>query len=139
MLLLPPSPPHTPKVLSLTRVSERGARQLEADLKYLSNVFHALDLAPPPALEYLTMLVALGGEEAASHLAQETVAGERWYRLCRCCGCLLLPCFCLLLFVAGVGVVVFFGGTILFVGCCCGPVLLAIVFCWSRCGLLLFF
>lgn len=64
------------KVLSLPQLSERGARHLEADVKYLSNVFNALDLAAPPVLEHLSMLAALGREEAATHLAQETVTGE---------------------------------------------------------------
>eukprot|EP00904_Undaria_pinnatifida_P008473 jgi/Undpi1/4756/HiC_scaffold_18.g08109.m1 len=64
------------KMLSLPRLSERGVKHLEADLKYLSNVFHALDLAPPHALEHVSMLASLGKEEAASHLAQETSAGK---------------------------------------------------------------
>ena len=65
-----------PKVLALPRLSERGVKHLEADLKYLSNVFHALDLSAPPVLEHVTSLVELGTEEAYGHLAQETVAGE---------------------------------------------------------------
>lgn len=52
-------------------------KHLEADLKYLSNVFHALDLPAPPVLEHLNVLAALGRDEAATHLAQETVAGKK--------------------------------------------------------------
>ncbi len=64
------------KVLSLQQLSDRGVKHLEADVKYLTNVFHALDLAAPPVLEHLGLLAALGKDEAATHLAQETVAGE---------------------------------------------------------------
>eukprot|EP00903_Cladosiphon_okamuranus_P014110 g13116.t1 len=63
------------KVLTLPQLSERGVKHLEADLKYLSNVFHALDLPAPPVLEHLSVLAGLGRDEAVTHLAQETVAG----------------------------------------------------------------
>lgn len=63
-------------MLSLSQLSERGVKHLEADLKYLSNVFHALDLAAPPILDHLTLLAGFGTEEAVNHLAQETTTGE---------------------------------------------------------------
>ncbi|CAM9472002.1 unnamed protein product [Ectocarpus sp. 4 AP-2014] len=63
------------KVLSLPQLSERGTKHLEADLKYLSNVFHALDLPAPPVLEHLSLLAGLSRDEAATHLVQETVVG----------------------------------------------------------------
>ncbi|CAM9293267.1 unnamed protein product [Scytosiphon promiscuus] len=62
------------KVLSLPKLSERGVKHLDADVKYLSNVFHALDLPAPPILEHLSLLAALDRDHAAAHLAQETVA-----------------------------------------------------------------
>lgn len=52
-------------------------KHLEADLKYLSNVFHALDLPAPPVLEHLRVLAALGRDEAVTHLTQKTVAGKK--------------------------------------------------------------
>lgn len=64
------------KVLALPKLSERGVKHLEADLKYLANVFNALDLSAPPILEHVTSLAALETEEAMGHLAQETVSGE---------------------------------------------------------------
>ncbi|CAM9755167.1 unnamed protein product, partial [Ectocarpus fasciculatus] len=63
------------KVLSLPQLSERGTKHLEADLKYLSNVFHALDLPAPPVLEHVSLLAGLSRDEAATHLIQETVTG----------------------------------------------------------------
>lgn len=64
------------KVLSLPQLSERGVKHLDADVKYLSNVFHALDLPAPPILEHLSLLAALDRDHAVAHLAQETVTGE---------------------------------------------------------------
>ncbi|CAN0542112.1 unnamed protein product, partial [Ectocarpus sp. 12 AP-2014] len=72
-------PASLPKVLSLPQLSERGTKHLEADLKYLSNVFHALDLPAPPVLEHVRLLAGLSRDEAATHLVQETVAGETKY------------------------------------------------------------
>lgn len=69
------------KVLSLPQLSERGVKHLDADVKYLSNVFHALDLPAPPILEHLSLLAALDRDHAAAHLAQETVAGEKKKRV----------------------------------------------------------
>lgn len=79
--MTPPSvsyllPASLPKVLSLPQLSERGTKHLEADLKYLSNVFHALDLPAPPVLEHVSLLAGLSRDEAATHLVQETVTGE---------------------------------------------------------------
>lgn len=72
-----------PQVLTLPQLSERGVKHLDADVKYLSNVFHALDLPAPPVLEHLSVLAALSRDEAVTHLAQETVAGKkRGERLC---------------------------------------------------------
>lgn len=73
----PPAPPPIPtKVLSLDQLSDRGVKHLEADVQYLCNVFHALDLAAPPILEHLMVLAALGRDEAVGHMAQETVSGK---------------------------------------------------------------
>eukprot|EP00752_Nemacystus_decipiens_P003518 g3245.t2 len=63
------------KVLTLPQLSERGVNHLDADVKYLSNVFHALDLPAPPVLEHLSVLAGLSRDEAVTHLAQEKVSG----------------------------------------------------------------
>lgn len=64
------------QVLALPQLSERGVKHLEADVKYLSNVFHALDLAAPPVLEHLSLVTSLSRDEAVTRLVQKTVVGE---------------------------------------------------------------